>query len=243
MYYNSEFIVLKRINYADNDRIVTLLSPDKGKITAIAKGSRKLTSRLAAGIELFTHCKGHFAKGRNLDILTQVELIQPFSSLRTNFDLINKIFYLLELCYTTVQEQQENTEIFDLLYNTLDTIQNNTAISAASVTFFEMKLLSILGFRPQLYTCTNCNQPLTTVVKCGVVDHGIICWQCLKSSNNSYCLITISGDQLKQMQKLQGINWDNYLTCCDSFFPVNQIPGIFLEGIIGKKLKTKKCFL
>ncbi len=237
MYYKSEFIVLKRINYADNDRIITLLSPEKGKITAIAKGSRKIASKLAPGIELFTHSSGYFAQGKNLDILTQVNIINPFLNLRNNFSIITKIFYLLELCYITVQQDQENKAIFDILLNTLTHIEKYPDLTTANITFFEMQLLSILGFRPHLYNCANCNQALDHKFNIfAIYDHGILCPICLEK-NNYYTKINTK--QLEKIQNLQNITFENYQNCLESFCNINHIPGIFLSGIIGKPIKTK----
>ncbi|MFQ5886561.1 MAG: DNA repair protein RecO, partial [Anaerolineae bacterium] len=80
--YRAEAIVLRRMNLGEADRLLTLYTPEWGKIRVVAKGVRKPTSRKAGHLELFTHSRLLIAKGRSLDIVTQAETITPFLPLR-----------------------------------------------------------------------------------------------------------------------------------------------------------------
>ena len=80
--YRTEAIVLKRTDFGEADRLLTLFSKDLGKISAIAKGARKPQSRKTGHVELFMRSKFFIAKGRNLDIITQAEMVDPHAPLR-----------------------------------------------------------------------------------------------------------------------------------------------------------------
>src|SRR5688572_12551465 len=80
--YKEEAIVLRRLSTGETDRILTLFSRDRGKLSAIAKGARGPRSRLAGATEPFTHFTGLLAQGQNLDVLTQAEVQNAFMGLR-----------------------------------------------------------------------------------------------------------------------------------------------------------------
>ena len=84
--YTAEAIILKRTNFDEADKIITFLSKYKGKFTAIAKGVRKIASRRSPNLELFNKVKGHFASGRNLDVLTEVETVHTFKKIKESLE-------------------------------------------------------------------------------------------------------------------------------------------------------------
>ncbi|HLJ56044.1 MAG TPA: DNA repair protein RecO, partial [Chthonomonadaceae bacterium] len=80
--YNASGIVVHRTDLGEHDRILTLFTRDKGKLSAVAKGSRRAASRLSGATELFVHARMQLAVGKTLDIVTQCEIQQSFSGLR-----------------------------------------------------------------------------------------------------------------------------------------------------------------
>src|SRR5881628_1264153 len=76
--YKSEAVIIKRSNLGEADKILTIFTPNFGKLRVVAKGVRKVTSRLAGHVELFTRSQMLLAKGRNLDIVTQSETMDAF---------------------------------------------------------------------------------------------------------------------------------------------------------------------
>ena len=85
--YRSEAIVLRRQDFGEADRLLTLFTPALGKIRVVAKGARKPQSRKAGHIESFMRTKMLFARGRNLDLVTQAELVEPYRALREDLPL------------------------------------------------------------------------------------------------------------------------------------------------------------
>src|SRR5689334_23306948 len=95
--YRTEAIVIHRTNMGEADKILTVYTPTRGKSRLVAKGVRRTTSRLGGHLELFMHCKLLVAKGRNLDIITQSDTVNVFSSFRDNVNLFAYACYGAEL--------------------------------------------------------------------------------------------------------------------------------------------------
>jgi len=145
MNFKSEGVVLARKNFQEADRLVTFYTKDFGKITCIAKGVKKPTSRKSGHIELATHCTLFIAKGKNLDILTEVETKRAYGLENLAGQKTLEVYQLLELIDHLTPVGQKNREVFSLLVDFLDCVkaQNNYNLLIAA---FKIKLLSTLGF-------------------------------------------------------------------------------------------------
>lgn len=168
--YRTEAIVLRRTNLAEADRIVLLASP-LGKRRVVARGVRKTTSRLAGHIELFTHTRLLLARGRNLDIITQSQTIRSFAPLRSNLHRINAAYYVADLYDHFTQADEANDPLFNLLlatFTALDATRNIDLVVRA----YELRLLHIAGYRPQLHRCAISGDELTPVANRFSPTHG-----------------------------------------------------------------------
>ncbi len=158
--YRVEAIILKRMDFGEADRLLTLLTPNLGKVRAIAKGARKPSSRKSGHVELFSHSALLLAKGRDLDIITQADTIEAFMPLRANLDRLGYAYYLGELIDRFSEEGSENTFLFDLLLHALRWLQDDNIPTDLLARFFELRLLQNVGYRPQLFHCVNCGVPI-----------------------------------------------------------------------------------
>lgn len=156
-------IILGRFNYGEADRILTIITPDYGKIRVIAKGVRKEKSKLAGGIELF--CVSHisYIPGKR-DIGTLVS-----TRLATNFGAIVKDLHRTQLGYRVLQTIDKVTEdecegaFFDLVVETLQALDGDVD-SNLTEAWFDVRLLRLLGHEPNVYTDTN-DQALVPAAK------------------------------------------------------------------------------
>src|SRR6266516_3377843 len=103
--YRTEAVVLKGYDYGEADRILTLLTPEHGKVRAIAKGVRRTKSRKAGHLDLFTRSNLLLAHGRELDVLTQAEALETFRPVRENLWLSTCAHYVSELVDSLTAEQ------------------------------------------------------------------------------------------------------------------------------------------
>ncbi len=158
--YRVEAIILKRTDFGEADRLLTLLTPNLGKWRAIAKGARKPSSRKSGHVELFSHSTLLLAKGRDLDIITQAETIETFMPLRSSLERLGYAYYLGELVDRFSEEGNENLPLFDLLLHALRWLVDESIPADLLARFFELRLLQNVGYRPQLFHCVNCGVPI-----------------------------------------------------------------------------------
>lgn len=142
--FKTEGIILKRTNYGEADRILTIYTSHHGKIRAMAKGVRKLQSRKAGSLELFNHATLFLIKGKNLDLVTEAQTINLFKSLRKNLIKVGIAYYLCELVDKLTPDNQPHEAVFELLKETFKKIglKENKIL----VREFEEELLHELGF-------------------------------------------------------------------------------------------------
>ncbi len=158
--YRVEAIILKRTDIGEADRLLTLLTPDRGKLRAVAKGARKPSSRKSGHVELFAHSSLLIARGRQLDIVTQADTLDAFIPLRDDLERLGYAYYLAELVDKFSEEGTENQALFDLILHALRRLgdaKNNPVLIAR---YFELHLLQNVGYRPQLFDCVHCGVPV-----------------------------------------------------------------------------------
>lgn len=149
--YKTEGIILKRTNFGEADRIITIFTKHYGKVKAIAKGVRKVKSRRAPHLELFNRASLFLSTGKNLDIITEAQVINSFSNLKRELKKIGLAFKACELVDQLTREDQVQKEVFNLLVSCFNQLnhQSKTKSLMEIVRNFEMKLLQILGFLPK----------------------------------------------------------------------------------------------
>lgn len=157
--YRADAIVLKRHDHGEADRILTLYTREQGKVSVIAKGVRRIASRKSGHVELFTHSTFMLAKGRNLDVLTQADTVEPFAALREDLIRTTYAYHVAELCDRLTEEDNPNPQAFELLRGALEALCEADDPSLV-VRFFEIRLLGLSGYRPQLFHCALCGETL-----------------------------------------------------------------------------------
>jgi DNA repair protein RecO (recombination protein O) len=176
--YQTEAIVIKRIKLGEADRILTLYTPNFGKIRAVAKGSRRTTSKLGGHVELLTHSQLMIARGRNLDIITQAQTIENFLPLKDNLDRLSYGLYISELVDSFTPDHAEDSRLFNLFLHTLQQLSQDKDAGCV-LRYFELRLLDYAGYRPQLRQCANCGASLQPVVNAFSARlGGILCQHC-----------------------------------------------------------------
>jgi DNA repair protein RecO (recombination protein O) len=176
--YKTEAIVLKHINLKEADRILTLYTPNQGKISAVAKGVRRPRSKMGGHLELLTHCSMMLTRGRNMDTVNQVQTASSFRPLREDLWREGLALYAAELVTQFTAEHQENYQIYRLLLDTLNRLCD-TKDGELILRFFEVNLLTHLGYKPELHQCINCKKPLEpTANYFSASGGGVLCPSC-----------------------------------------------------------------
>jgi DNA repair protein RecO (recombination protein O) len=205
--YRTHAVVLRRRDFRDADRILTVFTPNYGKLELIAKGIRKTTSRKAGHLELFSHCTLLVAQARTWDIVTEVAGVESFPNIRTDLDKISQANYIGELIDCFSESGDENQPLWELLIIALQELdalgdaQNGHLLQH----WFEMHLLSLVGFQPQLFQCLNCDEELEpTTNYISLLEGGVLCPTCGQGRRD---LEPIEADVLKVLRFLQSRPW------------------------------------
>jgi len=176
--YRSEAVILRRQDLGEADRLLTIFTPDHGKLRVVAKGVRRLRSRKAGHLEPLTRARLMLARGRNLDVITQAEAVELFTSLRGDLERLGQAFYVVELLDRFTVEEGETQRLYDLLLKTLGRLAAEDEGSVV-VRFFELRLLELVGYRPELFRCLGCGKELKPQDQFFSVDMGgILCPNC-----------------------------------------------------------------
>lgn len=239
--YKTEVIVLKRIHFGEADRILTLLTKEFGKIKVLAKGIRKTSSRKAGHLELLNRAKLVLAEGRNFDIITEAETLENFSNLREKLHLTAAGYFLAETGDALLHESEKNEKIFDLFWETLRHL--NQVERDSVLAYFSLKMLDILGYRPELYRCAICHRPLTKEENfLFSFDEGGVVGECHKNFRlNNFQKLSLKG--LILAREIARRDWQNLKRIkpeIETEREVEEWAKNLVEYQIQKNLKSKK---
>lgn len=144
--YKTEGIILKRFNYSEADRIITIFTKHYGKIKCLAKGIRRLTSRKRGNLELFNLTKLFLIKGKNLDLLAEAQTIDYFSNFRQDLRKVAAAYQLSGLIDAITRENQNSRDIFELLKFSLEKLNKIEGDISSLILNFKINLLKYTGF-------------------------------------------------------------------------------------------------
>ncbi|MEZ4767565.1 MAG: DNA repair protein RecO [Caldilineales bacterium] len=175
--YRADAIVLKRRDHGEADRLLTVFSAQHGKLVLLAKGVRKTRSRKAGHVELFTYSTILIAKSRSWDLVTQAETVEAFLGLREDLLRTSQAHYVAELLDSFTEQEDSNLPMFVLLRDTLGRLAGLPDESLAlAVRYYEMRLLGLAGYQPELFRCIECEDELQPVTNYfSYAGGGVLC--------------------------------------------------------------------
>lgn len=152
-------IVVSEMPIGENDKRLVMITKDKGKITAFARGARKTNSMLLAGSQLFSYGEYVLYKGKSSSYnMKQVQLIETFHSLRSDIDILAYSLYVLEFCEYITQENVPNNRLMKLMLKTLQVLVKGVMDYDLTMRIFELKAMSYIGYTPYVSGCVNCGK-------------------------------------------------------------------------------------
>ncbi|MGH2537737.1 MAG: DNA repair protein RecO [Candidatus Promineifilaceae bacterium] len=207
--FRSEAIVLRRSNFGEADRLLTLYSHDFGKLRALAKGARKPQTRKTGHVELFMRTNFLFARGREIDIITQAELVEAYAGLRADLVRATYAAYVAELLDAFTVEGERDARKYRLLAAALAwyATGDNYLLAARH---FELRLLALAGYQPQLFHCVRCGRSVADGEEARFSPElgGILCPDCAPADRAARPL---SAAALKALRQLQTRSWESLL--------------------------------
>jgi len=206
--FRTQALVLKRRNFGEADRQVTLLTPFYGKFDALAKGARKPTSKKTGHVELFMKSDVLIAKGRTLDILTQAEMLEPYLPIREDLERGAYASYAAELLdrFTFDSDDTHTQSLFDLLDQTFARLCTDDADIRRVIRYYELQLLDEVGFRPELTECVVMREDVEAVDQFfSFGDGGVVS---VEGASHTAGLVPLPVNTLKLLRFLQRSHYE-----------------------------------
>jgi DNA repair protein RecO (recombination protein O) len=178
----SEAVVLRTYKLAEADKIIVMLTPQAGLLRGVAKGARRLKSRFGACFELFTHISltYHEREGRELVSIGGAEIIRSYFHLARDAEMIAALDYWSELLQEFVPPRQPDERLFRMVKACLDTLGHTALTPEGCTLYFEVWLLKLTGFLPDVRTCPGCRKTLSAPRLS--TDSQLLCPACARDS-------------------------------------------------------------
>lgn len=200
--YKTDAVIIRNRDYREADRLVTLFTRERGKVNAIAKGTRKLKSRKRGAIQLLTYGRFMLHEGRTLDTIAQCDIINSFQELRGDLDRLAYATYIAELTDGFVMDNEPNEELFLLLVTSMHLL--GYLDPEILVRAYELRLLANAGFRPELENCVVCYRPRSEgQQRFSPALGGVLCPQCAAPDIGA---VTVSPGDLNVLKQLLQID-------------------------------------
>ncbi len=177
----TEAIILKQFDLGEADKIITFYTRDYGKVRAAVKGVRKTKNSLSGLVQSFNYCEIKVYRGRSLARLNQVEGKYSFSLLREDLHKMAYASYMAEMVEKVGMEDNPNPELFSLLLTTYHKLLSAGQEELDYINLiFKVRILSLLGFKPQLQECIDCGREVKTGPNnyFSIAGGGILCPEC-----------------------------------------------------------------
>lgn len=200
-----EILVVKEVSYKENDKILHALSRTMGKIQLLSKGSKKNNSHLINASQLFAYSKCSMTKSRDMYIITSAELIDSFYNLKNNMDAFYHGSYILELISYVAQENEYDCRIFDMTVAVLSRLSAMTKDFEKLTAAYELKLISMLGYKPNLKHCLSCGKEIKADSEFSIKEGGLFCHECVNYGSG----INVTYGEILTMERILKSKFEN----------------------------------
>ncbi|MBQ3584423.1 MAG: DNA repair protein RecO [Lachnospiraceae bacterium] len=181
-------MVIKSSDVGDYDKRLVILTKERGKIVAFARGARRAKSMLVSGTRLFAFGEFTLYEGREAYTLSKMEIENYFTEISTDMDAMCYGCYFLEFVDYFSRENVESTELLKLLYQTLRALMNEKIPNRLIRCIFELKVLVLNGMYPELFECIGCRK--TELSYFSAVRGGMVCEECRTKTGDAVLIGT-----------------------------------------------------
>ena len=192
-------IILQIENYRESDKLLTFYSKDLGKIIILARGARKIKSKLVGLCQPFTLLHLVIAPGKNFYHLIDGRAREIFSGISQDFAKINTANFLLGMVDRLVKREKKDKKIFALVVKTLKVLDSSEEKTKILACAFILKLLSFLGYQPEIRACLVCGKRVFEEAVFDFERGGLVCQRCRRHSQSE---VKVSLETLSLLQDL-----------------------------------------
>ena len=209
MIVKTEGIVLKTFDFRETSRIATFFTRDFGKVKGVLKGIRKDHKKFGSSVEKFSLNEIVYYQYRNSDIhlVSHCDMKDFFSGLRRDLERMTAASYASELIDTLMPLEEQNLEIYNLIQLFLKCLQTTKDVNKLIQTF-QIKILSLSGFKPHLEDCVRCSKNIADSPCFSLRLGGLLCRGCKDIAGEA---TPISLGAVASILHIQKNNWDDSL--------------------------------
>jgi len=236
-------VVLRVVDYGESDRVVCLLTEERGKISAFARGARASRRRFGGALEPFTHLAAEARERRGAELLTleSVSVTRGFGAIRGDLARIACAGYACELARELVRDAEPHGALLALLLEYLDRLDSGPAHPAA-LRAYELSALQGAGLMPRLTGCVRCGRPPEgeRSVRFEPAEGGVVCDACAAGAPSAGLLLTPAA--IDAMIRLQegGIGAGEVPMPAAVGTEVRGALSRFIEHHLGRRLSSRK---
>lgn len=183
MQYAVDGLVISEIKSGENDKRITLLTADKGKIVVSAKGARSLKSKYMNSIELFTYGNYEITERAGFSWLGGASIIEPFYKIRDDIDKLALASYIVDVACELSGAEEPAAELLRLTLNALYAIANNIKSYSQIKAAYELRSMALSGYLPLLDECAICGDEQPALVYLDVMNGVLKCEKCVHKMN------------------------------------------------------------
>lgn len=180
-------MVLTAMPIGDYDKRITILTKERGKITAFARGARRPNSQLVAGTNPFSFGEFELFEGKSAYNVSKINIKNYFRELTNDLDTAYMGFYFLEFCEFFCQENNDEKEMLKLLYQSLRALASPAYKNELVRVVFELKAMAINGEGPSVFSCIHCHSKENLHIF-SVNRGGVFCDKCHYAVNGKKIL-------------------------------------------------------
>jgi len=219
----SAAVVIGSFNLGESDRVVTFYSRDFGKVRGVAKASRRLRSRFAGALQLFTLGElVFFDTGRSeLVRVDHFDVVRPFEAVRSDLRRLGHAAWIVECVSRLTAEQDRHAGLYGLLVRGLRAMEVTDRPGTVAVAF-GLRCLDTLGYRPRLDRCTGCGRRYPFPRPALGAD-GVVCATCAGATGGAY---PMTASAVAVLERLRGLAWDDALA-----LPLGSHEGALTEAL------------
>ncbi len=236
--YTTNAINLKAYNLNEADKIITLYSRDYGLLKCVAKGVKKTKSSLGGKMDMFVANKIFAAKGKNLDVICQADLLDGFIPIKKDYTKLSYAFYCTELISSFAVENDPNSkEIYDIFYAVLEYISTAKTEKELrwTVIRFKLSLIEEVGYAVQTDFCVKCNNDTDDFLNFSIEMGGVICNSCKRKI---YKISQTCPESIKILRSAKKIQTPHEKFAYDMIVSTFNLLRDYLSFRANKKLKT-----
>lgn len=236
---------MRRRDYRENDGLFSIYTHERGKVEAVAKGVKKIKSKMASHLDYFSIIELMIARGKNFDQIAGATMIKNFKNLKSELLLVALGSYCLELTDALIRGEHKDERIWKLLSEFLEILEQSKLVNGDKGTLaraFSLKLLSYLGYSPEFYNCVICQNKIVPNGNIFSLKRGgLVCSQCYKNDKTEGLKISTNAIKVLRLILKEGLkNFLKLKLLPDLAEEINKIIDTFLAIHLEKELKSQR---